>query len=58
MAHKAQHRQLRRVSRVYDTTIQPWQREKYNMIDLIEFEHYSYESIERDHQSENLQSMA
>jgi len=38
--------------------IRPYQREKSNKIDIFEIEYHSYKSIECDHQSDNLQSMA
>ena len=55
LAHAARHRQLRRVSRVQDTTIWPRQRQKSHTINLIEFEYNSYEYLEHHHQLEMLQ---
>jgi len=49
------HRQWRLWPWVQDTTIRPCQLAILHRIDLIQFKHYPYESIQRNQQPENLQ---
>jgi hypothetical protein len=55
LAHKPRHQHSRQWSQVQNKIIQPCQQQKSNNINLIEFTHHSYKSIERDHHSKHLQ---
>jgi len=56
LPNKTHHRQWRwRLSQVHNTTIRPCKLQQLHTIDPIEFKHHSYESVQRNQQSKNLQ---